>query len=45
MYEYHILNKKTQEQEVIFGRTLRQACEKARLDLTEWVLIDRVYAD
>ena len=45
MYEYYILNKKTQEQEVVFGRTLRQACEKARLDLVEWELIDQVYAD
>ena len=45
MYEYYILNKKTQEQEVIFGRTLRHACERAHLDLTEWELIDRVYAD
>ena len=45
MYEYYILNKMTNEQEVVFGRTLTQACERANLKMEEWVLIDRFYAD
>ena len=42
MYEYGIYNIKTNERNVIFGRTFEKACERAKLNPEDW---DTEYCD
>lgn len=45
MYEYGITNKKTNENEIIFGRTLADAYRRAKLNPEEWTMWYREYID
>lgn len=45
MYEYNIINLKTQEEDIIYGRKYQDACDRAGLDPKEWKVIYREYID
>lgn len=45
MYEYTLENKLTKEIEIIFGRTIAKALERAKLTATEWNVLDAEYID
>lgn len=46
MYEYEIMNKKTNEINFIFGTlSATSVMKKYNLDPTEWVVISREYID
>lgn len=45
MYEYRIINKNTNEENVIFGRTYIDACKRWKVDPNEMLVIDCEYVD
>lgn len=45
MYEYRIINRKTEEETFVFGRSYAQACIKYGIDPDEYIVIDREYVD
>lgn len=45
MYEYGIWNAKTNQQNVIFGRTFNRACERAHIDSEDWEILWIEYID
>lgn len=45
MYEYIIENKQTLEIDVIFGRNVKNAFERAKLLPYEWVVLAADYVD
>lgn len=45
MYEYRIVNKNTNEENVIFGYTYADACKRWKVDPNEMLVIDCEYVD
>lgn len=45
MYEYELINIKTKEETIVFGRTFAKAMEKAKLNEEEWRVLRREYVD
>ena len=45
MYEYHIYNDKTSEEEIIFGYSLEDAFRRSKLDPSEWTVWLSEYVD
>ena len=45
MYEYRIINKSTNEEDVIFGHTYADAYRRAGLNPAEWVIDYQEYVD
>jgi hypothetical protein len=45
MYEYRIINKNTNEENVIFGHTYADACKRWKVDPNEVLVIDCEYVD
>lgn len=45
MYEYGIYNTKTNEKDVVFGRTFGDACRRAKLDPENWEVNYQYYVD
>ena len=45
MYEYRIVNRATNEENVIFGYTYTDACKRYKVDPNEMLVIDCEYID
>ena len=45
MFEFTIINKKTNEERIIFGRNEEKAFQKANLSSNNWVIIASEYVD
>ena len=45
MYEYGIYNRKTLENEIIYGHNFTNACERNGLNPTEWAMLWCEYVD
>ena len=45
MYEYRIINRVTNEENIIFGRTYADACKRWKVDPNEMLVIDCEYID
>ena len=45
MYEFTIENAKTAETFIIFGRSVKRAFERAKLNPAEWVVLFADYID
>lgn len=45
MYEYEVLNTKTNEQAIIFGYNWADACRRADYKVDEWKCIFNTYID
>ena len=45
MYEYRVVNRKTEQETVIFGRTFIDACRRGKVEPAELMVIDCEYVD
>jgi hypothetical protein len=45
MYEYRVVNRKTEQETVIFGRTFIDACCRWKVEPAELMVIDCEYVD
>lgn len=45
MYEFIIENKSTSELNIIFGRNIIKAMDKAKLNLADWTVVSADYID
>lgn len=45
MYEYELINIKTNEETILFGRDIAKAMEEARLNKEEWKVLRCEYVD
>jgi hypothetical protein len=45
MYEYELINIKTNEETILFGRDIAKAMEKANLNKEEWRVLRMEYVD
>ena len=45
MYEYELINIKTNEEAILFGRDIAKAMEKAGLNKEEWKVLRMEYVD
>ena len=45
MYEYEMLNTKTNEVKFLFGRNLKVLMAKAEMNETEWTCVYKEYID
>jgi hypothetical protein len=43
MYEYRVVNRKTEQETVIFGRTFMDACHRWKVEPAELMVIDSEY--
>lgn len=45
MYEYRVVNRKTEQETIIFGRTFIDACRRWEIEPAELMVIDCEYVD
>jgi hypothetical protein len=45
MYEYHIINRATEETNIIFGYDYNDACKRNRIDPKDWFVQIAEYID
>lgn len=45
MYEYDVVNYKTNEEDIIFGHNFTDACERNNYNPKEWKLCSETYID
>lgn len=45
MYEYRVVNRKTEQETIIFGRTFVDACRRCEVEPAELMVIDCEYVD
>lgn len=45
MWEFEIINKTTNERDIIFGYTFSDACRRAKISEKEWDCILETYVD
>jgi hypothetical protein len=45
MYEYRVVNRKTEQETTIFGRTFIDACRRWKVEPAELMVIDCEYVD
>ena len=45
MYEFEIINVKTDEVNILFGTSYARACEKAGIDPNDWICTYAEYID
>ncbi len=45
MYEYRIINRINEQENIIFGRSYVDACRRAKLNPAEYTVMDCEYVD
>ena len=45
MYEFEVLNIRTNEEAIIFGHSMADACRRASYNVNEWKCVYRGYID
>lgn len=45
MYEFTILNKRTNEERILFGHSIKHTFQKYNLDMSDWEVILVEYID